>query len=98
MWVELVAINHPIFFELSAPHHIKSKERYGLGIQLQQGQIGIAVKRLILALLRNVVLKDGGRLWIISIQSIEDGFDMSRSGLALGKAHHFEEVKCTGTV
>lgn len=53
------------------------------GLQLQQGQVGIAVKGAVLALLGDIVLEDGGGLRVVSVQAIEDGVDVRRASVAL---------------
>ena len=45
-------------------------------VQFQEGKIGIAVVGPIFTLLRNVVLENNRRSWIIPIQSIEDLVDV----------------------
>ena len=44
--------------------------------QLQQRQIGVAVISAVLALLRDIVLEYGCRFGIVSVETIEDGFDV----------------------
>lgn len=58
-------------------------------LQLQQSQIGIAVKRAVFALLGHIVLEHSRGLGVVSVEAVEDGFDVSRSGLALieGDSH-----------
>ena len=43
--------------------------------QLQQRQVRIAVIGAVLALLRHVVLEYGGGFGIVSVETVEDGFD-----------------------
>lgn len=47
-----------------------------MGLQLQERQICVAVVRLFFALERNIFLKDIGRFWIVSVQTIQDGIDV----------------------
>lgn len=72
------------FFSLSRSCFTACKDGVGeiSNSQLQQGQIGIAVKRPILALLHHIVLKHGGSLWVISIQTIQDRVDVRWSCIA----------------
>lgn len=73
--------------ELDADKHI---EHRGKNIQLQKSQVRIAVKRALLALLRNIVLEYCRGLGVISVETAEDGIDMSRTGLALVESdNHF---------
>ena len=51
--------------------------------QLQQCQVGIAVECPVFALLYNVVLENGGRLGVVSVQAVEDGIDIGRPSLTL---------------
>ncbi len=46
--------------------------------QLQKRQIRITIIRPVLALLGDIVLEYGGGLRVVSIEAIEDGFDMLR--------------------
>lgn len=50
-----------------------------MNLQLQQSQVGVAIIRLFLALLGNVVLEDGGCLGIVSVETIQYGIDMLRA-------------------
>ena len=40
--------------------------------QFQKGEVGIAVVFLVFALRCNIVLEDGRRLWVVTIQSVEN--------------------------
>jgi len=64
------------------------KQKYS---QLQQSQVSIAVKGPVLALLHHVVLEDGGRLWVVSVEAAENGINVRRARLALveGENHGF---------
>ena len=44
--------------------------------QFQQRKVGVAVVRSVLALLRDIVLEDGGSLGVVSVQAIQDSIDM----------------------
>ena len=44
--------------------------------QFQQRKVRVAVVGPILALLRDIVLEDGGCFWIVSVQAIQDSIDM----------------------
>ncbi len=46
--------------------------------QLQKRQIRITIIRPVLALLSDIVLEYGGGLRVVSVEAIEDGFDMLR--------------------
>jgi hypothetical protein len=49
------------------------EKRWGLsGLQLQQSEVGVAVVRLALALLHDIVLEDGRRLGVVAVQAIEN--------------------------
>lgn len=48
----------------------------GLHVQLQQGQVRVAVVRLALALGHDIVLESARRLGVVSVQAIEDGLDV----------------------
>lgn len=52
-----------------------SKDEGG-NVQLQQGQVGVAVVCLVLALGHDIVLKGARGLRVISVQAIEDGLDV----------------------
>lgn len=45
-------------------------------VQLQQGEVGVAVVRLGLALGHDIVLEGGRGLRVVSVQAIEDGLDV----------------------
>lgn len=47
-----------------------------MNLQLQQGQVSVAIIRLFLALLGHIVLEDGSGLGIVSIETIQDGINM----------------------
>jgi hypothetical protein len=47
----------------------KSKD---VDVQLQQGEVGVAVVRLVLALLHNIVLEDARGLGVVTVEAIED--------------------------
>ena len=57
--------------------------------QLQQRQIGVAVISAVLALLCDIVLEYGRRFGIVSVETIEDGFDVFGpvGGVVKGYAH-----------
>lgn len=76
-------------------YHLKSIGKCA-NSQLQQRQISVAVKRPVLALLRHIVLEDCRGLRVISIEAVENGVDVSRSGLALveGDTHFVLSVMC----
>ena len=44
--------------------------------QFQQRKVGVAVVCPILALLRDIVLEDGGSFGIVSVQAVQDSIDM----------------------
>jgi hypothetical protein len=52
-----------------------SKQR-GVHVQLQQGQVRVAVVRLALALGHDIVLEGARRLGVVSVQAIEDDLDV----------------------
>ena len=47
-------------------------------LQLQQGQVGIHIDRLVLTLCGDIVLEDLCGLWVVAIQAVEDGIDVLR--------------------
>jgi hypothetical protein len=47
-------------------------------VQLEQGEVGVAVVRLVLALGHDIVLEDGGGLWVVAVEAVEDGLDVVR--------------------
>ncbi len=47
-----------------------------IGLQFEQGEVGVAIVCPIFTLLRHVVLKDGGGFGIITVEAIKYGFDM----------------------
>lgn len=58
--------------------------------QLQKSQVSIAVKRPLLTLLRNIVLEYCRSLWVVSVEAVQDGLNVSRPCLALVKSDtHF---------
>lgn len=62
--------------------------RKSTNLQLQQSQVGVAVKGPILALLLDVVLEDRGGLGVVPIEAIENGVDMGRPALTLVECDH----------
>lgn len=48
----------------------------GVNIQLQQGQVRVAVVRLRLALLHDIVLERASGLGVVSVEAIEDRLDV----------------------
>ena len=61
----------------------QKKKKSNIYLQLQKRQIGIAVKRPLLALMRHIVLEYCCCLRVISVEAAEDGVDVSRACLAL---------------
>ena len=57
--------------------------RTGYHSQLQQGQVSIAVKCPLFTLLSDIILEYCRCLRVVSVEAAEDGFDVSRPGLAL---------------
>lgn len=58
--------------------------------QLQKCQVSIAIKRPLLTLLSNIVLEYCRSLWVVSVEAVEDGINVSRPCLALVKSDtHF---------
>ena len=47
-------------------------------VQLQQREVGVAVVCLVLALLHDIVLEDGGRFRVVPVESVEDLLDVLR--------------------
>lgn len=45
-------------------------------VQLKKRKVSVAVVGLLFALVLDVVLKDGGGLWVVSVQAVEDGLDV----------------------
>lgn len=52
-------------------------------LQLQQGQVGIAIECPVLTLLHDIVLEYRGRLGVVSVEAVQDGINVGRPGLAL---------------
>ena len=50
----------------------------GGNVQLEKGEVGIAVVRLALALLHDIVLEDTRRLRVVSVEAIEDLLNVIR--------------------
>ena len=73
--------------------HPSQNPRRG-GLQLQQCQIGIAIKGAVLALLGDIVLEDGGGLGVVSVQAVEDSVDVRRAGLALVERGDHVGLRC----
>lgn len=48
----------------------------GVNVQLQQGQVRVAVVRLVLALGHDIVLERARRLGVVSVQAIENDLDV----------------------
>ena len=67
-------------------------------LQLQQGQIGVAVIRAILALLRHVVLEHGRGFGIVSIETIQNAIDVLWPIRRIIKSdtHDGGELECVG--
>lgn len=72
------------------------KARKTASLQLQQGQIGVAIIGAILALLRHVVLEHGRGFRIVSIEAIENGINVLRSiwCMVKGDTHGDGELEC----
>lgn len=47
-----------------------------MNVQLQQGQVGVAVVRSRLALVHDIVLEGASGLWVVSVEAIKDGLDV----------------------
>lgn len=45
-------------------------------VQLKKRKVGVAIVGLLLALVLDVLLEDGGGLWVVSVESVEDGLDV----------------------
>ena len=45
-------------------------------VQLKERKVGVAIVGLLVALVLDVVLEDGGGLWVVSVQAVEDGLDV----------------------
>lgn len=69
-------------------------DQSGTNSQLQQSQVGVAVKCAVLALLSDIVLEYCGGLGVVSVQAVEDGVDMRRPCVALveSNAHFVERI------
>ena len=48
----------------------------GVNVQLQQGQVRVAVVRLVLALLHDIVLEGASGLRVVSVEAIENSLDV----------------------
>ncbi len=57
-------------------HHATEKRKAGSNVQLQQGEVGVAVICLVLALRHDIVLECARRLRVVSVQAIESGLDV----------------------
>lgn len=53
-------------------------EEWKNDVQLQQSQVGVAVVRLLLALLHDIVLEDGRGLGVVPVEAVENRIDMLR--------------------
>ena len=66
-------------------------------LQFQERKISIAVKSLLLALLRNIILKDCCGLWVVAIQTAQDGVHVRRPGLAFVECErHIDYIRDVG--
>ena len=54
----------------------KNSSEGGVNVQLQQGQVRVAVVRLVLALLHDIVLEGASGLRVVSVEAIEDDLDV----------------------
>lgn len=45
-------------------------------VQLKKRKVGVAIVGLLVALVLDVLLKDGGGLWVVSVESVEDGLNV----------------------
>lgn len=45
-------------------------------VQLKKRKVGVAIVGLLVALVLDVLLEDGGGLWVVSVESVEDGLDV----------------------
>ena len=45
-------------------------------VQFEEGEVGIAVICLVLALLGNIFLEGGGGLWVVAVEAVQDGIDV----------------------
>lgn len=57
-------------------HQCGKRTGKGVYVQLQEGEVGVAVVRLALALLHDIVLEDAGGLRIVAVEAIENHVDV----------------------
>ena len=50
----------------------EAKRRHRKNVQLEEGEVGVAVVRLALALLHHIVLEGGRRLRIVAVEAVEN--------------------------
>jgi hypothetical protein len=59
-----------------APTAAKKCKECRADLQLEEGEVGVAVIRLVVALLLHIVLEDRRRLGVVSVESVEDRLDV----------------------
>jgi hypothetical protein len=66
-----------LWFFVHHARHVGDRDK-ATDVQLQESEVGVAVVRLTLALLHDIVLEDTRCLWVVSIEAIEDLLDVIR--------------------
>jgi len=67
-------------------------------VQFQKRKVCVAVICLVLALLRDVFLEDGGGLWVVAIEAVQDGVDVLRSVRAVVECDAHSGGVCRGRI
>ena len=45
-------------------------------VQLKKRKVGVAIVSLLVTLVLDILLKNGGGLWVVSVESVEDGLNV----------------------
>lgn len=67
--------------------------RVCIDVQLQEGQVGIAVIGLLVALLGDIFLEGRGGLRVVSVEAAEDGLDVLRPIRRVVEGNHGVDVR-----
>ena len=68
-------------------------EKKIVDVQLQEGQVGVAVIGLIFALLGDIFLEGRGDLGVVSVEAVEDGLDVFRPVGRVVEGNHGCDVR-----
>ena len=68
-------------------------EKKIVDVQLQEGQVGVAVIGLVLALLGDIFLEGRGDLGVVSVEAVEDGLDVFRPVGRVVEGNHGCDVR-----